>query len=112
MAVKTTVFKRAVAQLEINISAADCILLDLLLTSILLAHHHSTDQRAMEDIHITRIDVFQVDLPYYGGTYRLSNGRTCKSAHVFVTISAEDYAYQSLKPTRYKLRRDHCPYHH
>lgn len=35
----------------------------------------------MEDLRITRIDVYQVDLPYSGGVYRLSNGRTCKSAY-------------------------------
>lgn len=29
----------------------------------------------MSDLWITRIDVFQVDLPYSGGTYHLSNGR-------------------------------------
>jgi cis-L-3-hydroxyproline dehydratase len=28
---------------------------------------------------ITRIDVFQVDLPYAGGTYHLSGGRTYQS---------------------------------
>lgn len=30
----------------------------------------------MSDLSIARIDVFQVDLPYAGGTYRISGGRT------------------------------------
>ncbi|CAI6096077.1 unnamed protein product [Clonostachys chloroleuca] len=33
----------------------------------------------MEELKIARIDVFQVDLPYRGGVYRLSGGREYKS---------------------------------
>ncbi|RAL13297.1 mandelate racemase/muconate lactonizing enzyme family protein [Aspergillus homomorphus CBS 101889] len=33
----------------------------------------------MSDLKITRIDVFQVDLPYSGGVYHLSGGRTYTS---------------------------------
>ena len=33
----------------------------------------------MTDVKIERIDVFQVDLPYAGGVYRLSGGREYRS---------------------------------
>ncbi|RSL37889.1 hypothetical protein CEP53_015392, partial [Fusarium sp. AF-6] len=32
----------------------------------------------MSELKIARIDVFQVDLPYSGGVYHLSGGRTYK----------------------------------
>ncbi|KAJ6002599.1 hypothetical protein N7451_005146 [Penicillium sp. IBT 35674x] len=45
----------------------------------------------MSDLFITRIDVFQKDLPYSGGVYRLSGGREYRSFDAtFVRITTQD----------------------
>lgn len=45
----------------------------------------------MSDLWITRIDVFQVDLPYSGGTYQLSGGRKYTSFDAtFVRVTTQN----------------------
>ena len=42
-------------------------------------------------MQISRIDVFQVDLPYAGGAYRLSGGRTYTSFDAtIVRVTTDD----------------------